>query len=107
MLNVKYFISLYNCKEFDNLICDAKFITKNFILSYGYFKTHYYNNPLCEPIHDVVLFGSVTNYIYPLRNKLYHLLKNIDCSIFKTFVLENNTNFTSATKLDELTELLN
>ena len=102
-LNLKALVSLYTNVEFDNIIKDSG-ILKNYINYYPCIKS--FNKKTINKKYNIISYGSITEYIYPLRNKLYSFLKRD--IIPNTFCIENNTVVHNcSTKGKDLNDILN
>jgi hypothetical protein len=102
-MNVKYYISLYNCLEFHNIVSNSNFIKSSYINYYPTFND--FNNISVDKIYNILIYGSIVEYIYPLRKKLYdYLNKGL---ISNTKLIENVNNIDNSTNGIELNKLIN
>lgn len=67
-MNVKYYISLYNCLEFHNIVSNSNFIKSSYINYYPTFDD--FNNISVDKIYNILIYGSIVEYIYPLQKKI-------------------------------------
>lgn len=102
-LNVKYMISLYNNFELENIIKDSDFITNTYINYYPC--DNNFQKQIVPKKYSVICYGSTTDYIYPLRNKVYNYIKN--GVVDKCMVLENLTQYGKAIKQRDLSTIIN
>ena len=91
-LNVKHFISLYNNFELDVL---KKHLpgTTFYNITHGYFENMYKPSPKVIPNIDLLCYGSITEYIYPLRNRVSKLCTNgsdIKCKVIPNMTTANS-----------------
>lgn len=89
-LNVKHFISLYNNFEL-NVIKKHLPDTTFYNITHGYFENMYKPSPKNIPSIDLLCYGSITEYIYPLRNRVSKL-----CSYGSDIVCKVIPNMTTA-----------
>jgi hypothetical protein len=102
-MNVKYYISLYNCLEFHNIVSNSNFIKSSYINYYPTFDD--FNNISVDKIYNILIYGSIVEYIYPLRKKLYDYLKK--GLISNTKFIENIHNIDDSIHGIELNKLIN
>lgn len=100
ILNINYLISRYFSPIVEKLSI-TKFYLSHFI------DNNIFKNWKEEKIYDILIYGSLDEKIYPLRNKIYQLLKNN--SEFKIKILQHpgySSNFKGYTET-ELSKIIN